>query len=63
MESLAEKLRAMLGGNPANKMGGMTGQAAQAMQSRPYNLYLRETQALGEKPLSQQDYMLMMQKQ
>lgn len=36
---------------------GMVQQAAQIMQSRPYQLHVQEAQALGQTPLTPQQFM------
>jgi len=41
-----------------NLGSGMAQQAAQVMQSRPYQLHIRESQALGQRPLTPEEFML-----
>lgn len=36
---------------------GMAQQAAQTMASRPYQLHVQEAQALGQQPLTQEQFM------
>tara|TARA_R110000868_G_scaffold199448_2_gene446088 strand:+ start:267 stop:428 length:162 start_codon:yes stop_codon:yes gene_type:complete len=43
------KLAALLG-------GGMAGNAAKVMSSRAYQLHVQEAQALGEKPLTPEQF-------
>lgn len=54
-------------GAPAQALGpaalgnGMAAQAAQIIQSRPYQLHLQEAKAMGEPPLSPEQFALKMQ--
>lgn len=36
---------------------GMVQQAAQSMQGRPYQLHVQEAQALGQQPMTQEQFM------
>lgn len=65
------KLAALLGGQqmpqrPAEQapLGqGMAKQAAAILQSRPYQLHVQEMQALGQQPMTPEQFMQMMQRQ
>ncbi len=47
------------GGMPTAPLGsGMAQQAAQIMQSRPYQLHVQEMQSLGQRPLTPEEFML-----
>lgn len=37
-------------------MGGMAGQAQAILQSRPYQLHLQESQALGQQPMTPEQF-------
>jgi hypothetical protein len=37
---------------------GMAGQAAQIMQSRPYQLHVQEMQALGQQPMTPDQFLI-----
>lgn len=53
-----------LGGNPSPPLGsGMAQQAAQIMQSRPYQLHVQEAQANGQAPMSPEQFAQMMSQQ
>lgn len=65
-DRIAELLRfspTMPSAQAAPQMGGMAGQAQQAIQNRPYQLYVQEMQAQGLQPVSPQEFMLMQQGQ
>ncbi len=38
---------------------GAVSNAAQTMQARPYDLYVREAMAMGQQPMSQEQFMQM----
>lgn len=40
---------------------GMAGMAAQAIQSRPYQLHIQEAKAMGQPPLPYEEWMKMQQ--
>lgn len=42
---------------------GMAAEAAKILQSRPYQLHVQEAQAMGQQPLSPEEFMKMMQSQ
>jgi hypothetical protein len=55
------------GAGPAQALGpaalgnGMAAQAAQVMQSRPYQMHVQEAKAMGEPPMSPEEFALKMQ--
>ena len=60
-DSIADALRRAVGMQPATKMGGMVGSVATELQAQPYRMHIKESQALGQTPMSAQDFMRMMQ--
>lgn len=66
-----DKLAALLRGTPGTppaqampqqpQMGGMAGQAQQLIQSRPYQLHVQEAQAMGQQPMTPEQFMQQMQ--
>lgn len=57
MDNKLQMLAQMLMGKPAAPQPmGMVGNAAQAMTSRPYNLHVQEAQALGQTPMTPQQF-------
>ena len=57
-----DNILAKLMGRPS--MGtGMVEQAAQILQSRPYQLHVQEAQAMGQQPMSPQDFAVQYQAQ
>jgi hypothetical protein len=42
---------------------GMAQQAAQILQSRPYQLHMQEAQAMGQQPMPPEQFMQMMMQQ
>lgn len=59
MTSLAEALRQAMGAKPATAMGGMAGNAAQAIDGRGYQLAVQESKAMGQKPPTPQEWAAM----
>lgn len=63
LDKLAALLRGTPGAQPAQAMpqqpqiGGMAGQAQQLIQSRPYQLHVQEAQAMGQQPMSPEQFM------
>jgi hypothetical protein len=60
MADRLKQLAALLmpSGTPAAPMGsGMVQQAAQSMQSRPYQLHVQEAQANGQQPMTPEQFM------
>ena len=56
-ESLADQLRALVGGQPQRATGqGMVRQAGDALAGRGYQLHVQEAQAMGQSPMSQQQW-------
>jgi hypothetical protein len=47
MDSIADALRKALGMQPASKMGGMAGNAAQNLGGRGYQMAVQEAKAMG----------------
>lgn len=57
MDNKLQMLAQMLMGKPSNPQPmGMVGNAAQAMQSRPYQLHVQEAQAMGQTPMTPQQF-------
>lgn len=59
-----EQLAALLGGQraqptpqPPPAMGGMAGGAQQAMAGRAYQLHQQEAQAMGQQPMTPEQFM------
>jgi hypothetical protein len=48
---------------PAMLGSGMAQQAAQILQSRPYQLHMQEAQAMGQQPMPPEQFMQMMMQQ
>lgn len=60
-DRIAQLLRMSPGAGQAQAapgMGGMVGQAQQAMQSRPYQLHVQEAQAMGQQPMTPEQFMM-----
>jgi len=63
-QSVMAKLAALLRSSPGAgqvqaappQMGGMAGQAQQIIQSRPYQLHVQEAQAMGQQPMSPEQF-------
>lgn len=49
-------LLAMLRSQQTPQLGGMAGAAQQVIQSRPYQMHLQESQALGQQPMTPQQW-------
>ena len=59
-DRIAQLLRMSPGAGQAQaqpQMGGMAGNAQQVIQSRPYQLHVQEAQAMGQQPMSPQQFM------
>lgn len=50
-QGMAQQAQPMLG-------SGMAQQAAQIMQSRPYQLHMQEAQAMGQQPMTPEQFMM-----
>ena len=59
MTSIADALRAAVGMQPANKLGGMVGSTAQNLSGRAYQLAAQEASANGMKPPTPQEFAAM----
>tara|TARA_R110000868_G_scaffold211993_1_gene462008 strand:- start:1111 stop:1341 length:231 start_codon:yes stop_codon:yes gene_type:complete len=63
-DKIAALLRASPGAQPAQampqpappQMGGMAGNAQQILQSRPYQLHVQEAQAMGQQPMTPEQF-------
>jgi hypothetical protein len=54
--------KSLFGAKPAAPLGsGMVQQAAQIMQSRPYQLHVAEAKAMGQQPMSPEQFLQQMQ--
>lgn len=62
MTNFLQSLSGLFGSKPPTG-SGMVDQAAQIMQSRPYQLYAQEAQALGQQPLPPDQWLKMNQGQ
>ena len=56
-DSRLQQLAALLMPSKAPLGTGMVNQAAQTMQSRPYQLHVQEAQAMGQAPMTQEQFM------
>lgn len=56
MESLADQLRKLMGGQPGKALVGMAEQAAQDLSGRGYQVYAQEAKAMGQQPMAPQDW-------
>ena len=58
---MAQLLKATPGALQAQatpQLGGMAGNAQQTLQNIPYMRYVQEAQAMGQQPVSQQEFMM-----
>ena len=60
LQALAAMLRGGQQPNPQMLGSGAASQAAQIMQSQPYRAHLAEAKAMGEQPLSPEQFMAQM---
>jgi hypothetical protein len=44
-------------------LGGMAGQAAQVLQSRPYQMHVQEMKALGQQPMTPEQFLAQQRQQ
>jgi hypothetical protein len=49
-------MQLIAGGKPSPQLGGMAGAAQQIIQSRPYQLHVQEARALGQEPLTPEQW-------
>lgn len=62
MNNVLQSLAGLFGSKPPTG-SGMVDQAAQILQSRPYQLYAQEAQALGQQPMPPDQWLKMTQSQ
>lgn len=48
---------------PQGLLGGMAGQAAQVLQSRPYQMHVQEMKALGQQPMTPEQFLAQQRQQ
>lgn len=61
-DSIADALRKAVGMQPASKMGGMVGNAAQLLSARGYQIAVQEAKAQGMKPPTPEEFAAMQAK-